>query len=135
MGTEHSSCHCDPVGSGSIVQLAERGDPRPKAKELEGSLLKRQATGFRSGWQSLNEFKYIFHLQTLSKPEQGILTMDLKGRTLAIICGIKRKTVHAWMAIFVLKDLQSPSSPLEGTMPCNSRRSREDGALPPARAC
>jgi hypothetical protein len=38
VGTEHSSC--DPVDAGFIFQLVERRDPRPKAKELEGSLLK-----------------------------------------------------------------------------------------------
>lgn len=86
MGTEHSSCHCDPVGSGSIVQLAERGDPRPKAKELEGNLLKGQATGFRSGWQSLNEFKYL----SLADTEQTRAGYSHHG--------LKRKDIcyHLW---------------------------------------
>lgn len=76
----------------------------------------------------------ICHLQTLSKSEHSIRNMELKGRTLAAICGFKRHS-SCLAGYFVLKDLQSPWSPPESAVLCGWCRSREDQALLPARAC
>lgn len=76
--------------------VADRRDLRPKAKEPEGSLLiDRQLLSDLASRAEMN--LRICHLQTLSKSEHSILNMELKGRTLTAICGIKRQFMPGWL--------------------------------------